>query len=903
MATKFQVRSDRGTVARIVQPAPTIFRIAGASRGPQGQPGEDGITPPNPNFIGVEGNIEITGDYPDYIFRVLHQMSIINVKDFGATGDGTTDDTAAIQDAINSVELSGGTIYLPKGIYKISDTLELLNGVTLLGDGEESTFINMTNGDVHAIHADDKGSISLENFILTGPATGTGCGIRLEWTANGNTPYITMRNIWVRNFGSDGIQLETPIVSHLDKVLSFDNGGHGFNFSHAGTSTTLTSCWARGNAQAGYYFYQSVYMSLVSCAADNNGVGYFVEDAQSISFHSCGSEGSTMNGVPYNGFGWVIDNSSIINLHGCWITDNRNIGVWVTNGANGVQLNVADNSPSVDAVYFFQTDGGTNSTIYDLHNTTGNNIATDSVLIINDGTGGIVANGEITSQDAMNVVGTSGTLSLTAVPDGAEFNLSANATGYLAIFGSGGNTLGLNLLDGKLVLDAGFKMTSDSPGAGKVLTSDADGDGTWQDPATPAGVVNTANSPNANEFARFTDADTIEGRTAAELKADLDLEVGVDLQAYDADLATIAGLTATTDNFIVSVSSAWASRTPSQVRTTLGLVIGTNVQAYDADLATIAGLTATTDNFLQAKSSAWASRTPTQVTADLIVMVGDSGSGGSKGLVPAPTTGDSTKFLRGDATWQTIPGGGDALTSGNLSQFAATTSAQLRGVLSDETGTGAAVFASAPTLTAPVVNGTSGNLTISAATDGGEFNISSDAAGDLAIFKSGAGALNLDLLDGDLKTADTVRLTNAGLLQNITSINGVTIPTGNIVGISDTQTLTNKRVTPRTGTTTSSGTPTINTDNVDVYTITAQAAAITSMTTNLSGTPTTGQRLLIRIKDNGTARAITWGASFQSSGVATLPTTTVISKTHMILFIWDEVVSKWVCAAVDATGY
>lgn len=75
-------------------------------------------------------------------------------------------------------------------------------------------------------------------------------------------------------------------------------------------------------------------------------------------------------------------------------------------------------------------------------------------------------------------------------------------------------------------------------------------------------------------------------------------------------------------------------------------------------------------------------------------------------------TPDGSKFLRDDGSWQAIPGGGDALTSNPLSQFAATTSAQLRGVLSDETGTGALVFADTPTLVTPVLGTpTSGTLT------------------------------------------------------------------------------------------------------------------------------------------------------------------------------------------------
>lgn len=118
-------------------------------------------------------------------------------------------------------------------------------------------------------------------------------------------------------------------------------------------------------------------------------------------------------------------------------------------------------------------------------------------------------------------------------------------------------------------------------------------------------------------------------------------------------------------------------------------------------------------------------------------------------------------------------------------------------------------------------------------------------------------------------------------------------PSGTVVGTSDTQTLTNKRITSRVGSTTSHATPTINTDNVDIYKLTAQTEAITSMTTNLSGTPTDGQVLIIEITGTA-ARAITWGASFEASTVA-LPTTTVTTAMLAVGFIWNTATSKWRC--------
>ena len=69
------------------------------------------------------------------------------------------------------------------------------------------------------------------------------------------------------------------------------------------------------------------------------------------------------------------------------------------------------------------------------------------------------------------------------------------------------------------------------------------------------------------------------------------------------------------------------------------------------------------------------------------------------------------------------------------------------------------------------------------------------------------------------------------------------------------------------------------------------------MTTNLSGTPTNFQKLIVRFLDNSTGRAITWGASFEDNGVA-LPTTTTADKLLTVGFIYDTASSKWGCVAV-----
>jgi hypothetical protein len=173
----------------------------------------------------------------------------------------------------------------------------------------------------------------------------------------------------------------------------------------------------------------------------------------------------------------------------------------------------------------------------------------------------------------------------------------------------------------------------------------------------------------------------------------------------------------------------------------------------------------------------------------------------SSGTVAAARLGSgaaiTTKYLRGDNTWQTISGGGDALTSGTLAQFAATTSAQLIGVLSDESGTGviltttgsaagltdfptlnqntsgnAATVTTNANLTGPVTS--TGNATAIAngaisnamLANGAVANLSGTNTGDqslAAYLTSATAASTYQLLDSDLTSIAALVTTAAGL--------------------------------------------------------------------------------------------------------------------------------------------
>jgi len=139
--------------------------------------------------------------------------------------------------------------------------------------------------------------------------------------------------------------------------------------------------------------------------------------------------------------------------------------------------------------------------------------------------------------------------------------------------------------------------------------------------------------------------------------------------------------------------------------------------------------------------------------------------------------GTSGQFLKtngagADPAWTTLTGGGDALVANPLSQFAATTSLQLAGVISDETGSGSLVFGTSPTLVTPAL-GTPSSATLTNATG---LPIIAGTTGTLTVARGGTGRTSHTaygvICGGTTTTAAQQSIASVGTSGQVLTSNG-----------------------------------------------------------------------------------------------------------------------------------
>jgi hypothetical protein len=217
------------------------------------------------------------GNLSGAVGRTVHQklQEFVSVKDFGATGDGVTDDTTAIQTAINTCAPLGKTVYFPSGVYITTATVGLTKanaaqfGLRIAGENSIYTEIKASHS-AGAVLALNRSYGSVSDIALTAStarntgAAGSNYGLLMEAPDSADQSVASMSIIRVRVIGqpSHGIvHVGNTQLSYYEQVLCQSNKGHGFVFdegvitSRVNTSSpglvNLVSCWSLQNTGHG----------------------------------------------------------------------------------------------------------------------------------------------------------------------------------------------------------------------------------------------------------------------------------------------------------------------------------------------------------------------------------------------------------------------------------------------------------------------------------------------------------------------------------------------------------------------------------------------------------------------------------------------------------------------------
>jgi hypothetical protein len=237
--------------------------------------------------------------YPGHINELrTHGDNWVNVKKYGAVGDGTTDDTTAIQNAINAVDGTaftyngGGTVIFPQGNYKITSALTI-NGhynITLQGYGMARIHnANTSNGHAIVIGTSSEyreGYSIIRDLWITGNAN-SGYGVYATKTTN-----LELHHVNLFYHGYTALRLDYAFTFRAYNCDFAQNEQHGAYLTNiSGNLTQFYSCQFNTNDTAGYAGARvegaSLNVSFIGCDFTANDYGLDIRNTTNANVIGC----------------------------------------------------------------------------------------------------------------------------------------------------------------------------------------------------------------------------------------------------------------------------------------------------------------------------------------------------------------------------------------------------------------------------------------------------------------------------------------------------------------------------------------------------------------------------------------------------------------------------------------
>ena len=224
----------------------------------------DGFPAVTQKYVGYEAvNSDTPVDIVGCTFSSVSSLGCrsrkpLDVRDFGAVGDGSNDDTAAIQAALTASD-GGGTVVIPRAstYYKVTSTLTIPKGCSILGGGRHNfsptesgayiRFVPDTECDLFQL-ADAQafgylGGVSFENLNIVGDSTNANA----RYAFNLYLPYnLKMKSVQVQSF-DEALYLDTTLQCHFEQC-DFRSCDVGVRFTGGiSTSTIFSNCYIHFN--------------------------------------------------------------------------------------------------------------------------------------------------------------------------------------------------------------------------------------------------------------------------------------------------------------------------------------------------------------------------------------------------------------------------------------------------------------------------------------------------------------------------------------------------------------------------------------------------------------------------------------------------------------------------------